>query len=82
MTKRKLHINNEEWTYSVGKQFIPVWSPEGVKTLTDKSEVTGIAQSEIERRAWKGNPVPIKPGMIKSWIINNVINKGVSMNET
>jgi hypothetical protein len=68
---RKLHINDEEWQYKIGKSgAIVIFPPNGRKVLTDASEVSGLSWDEVERGTWKGW-FHLKPSMIKDWIIKN-----------
>lgn len=74
MKKRKIHIDEEEWIYRIGRQFIVIWSPNNNKYLTNLSEVSGLSWSNIERNIWKGNWKGIKPSEIKKYIESNYID--------
>jgi len=65
---RKIHLNNEIWTYRVGKQHTVIFSPSGQKFLVDHSQMTGMNWDDIERAQWKGYWTGITPSHVKEYI--------------
>jgi len=72
--KRKVHINNEVWTYTIGHGRIVIWGPDGKKYLTDYSEVSGWNWNDIERGTWK-KYFSITPKLIKNYIEWKLLKK-------
>ena len=70
MKKRTLHIDNEEWTYSIGKSNIPVWSPSGEKSLIKLRQLPGYKEWAIKDENTLGFSLPyqITPQAIKTHI--------------
>ena len=70
---RRVHIDDQVWRYRVGRSYISIWSPEGQRTTTDESAVTGIDYASLERAYWKGYARGVGPGEIKQWIQKNLL---------
>jgi hypothetical protein len=50
--KRKIHINDEVWTYRIGGETVVIRSPNGRNTFTtDIYEINGTTRDE-----WNGDP--------------------------
>jgi hypothetical protein len=61
---KTLHIKDELWKYKVGRQYIPIYGPQGQKYCPSCNEVSGL---DWERAQWKGY-AKMKPSMVKAWI--------------
>jgi len=75
MLNRKVHIDDQEWTYKIGSGAIVIWSPEGKKHLTNQSVVTGMSWDDLERGKWKGTWKGIGPKLIKEHIEKHILTK-------
>ena len=74
---RKVHINGQKYWYKIGKVFIPIFTPNGVKFLANQSLVSGLSWNELERGYWKGWFKGITPKMIKEYITKEKINEAL-----
>ena len=66
---RKIHINGDEYSYKIGKQFIQIFPPSGIKIIINQSEVSGMTWVGLERGYWKKWFKGITPKMIKEYIV-------------
>lgn len=64
---RTVHIDEQEWLYKIGRINIVIQSPDGIKHVTDMSEISGLSWSEIEKGTYKGW-FHITPQQIKTYI--------------
>lgn len=75
MKKRTIHTGGRVWLYAVGKGAIPIWSPDGVKHVTNLSEVSGWFWDDIERAQHKGYWEGIRPSDIKEFIESDLVGR-------
>lgn len=69
---RTMQINGKNWKFIIGGCHIAIWSPTGVKILTNHSEVTGRDWNTLERGQWKKtNDGMVCPGHVRGWILKN-----------
>jgi hypothetical protein len=69
---RKVHINNQIWHYSIGKQNVIIESPEEIQWVVAFDKLLNMKWSDIERGQWK-RYFTIKPSNIKTYIESNLI---------
>lgn len=70
---RTVHVNGEAWRYHIGAWYIPIRGPRGECALPTQSDITGWDPYALERAAWKGPAVKIKPQMIKDFILRYIL---------
>ena len=45
---RKIHINNEQWTYTIGDKFAAIKSPANKRVNVELATIKGISQEKID----------------------------------
>lgn len=67
---RKIHINEQVWEYSIGQSHVPVWSPDGVKSVIEIKRLPGYLKwlEEQENSLGFSDAFRITPGKIKTYI--------------
>jgi len=68
---RKVHINNQEWKYKIGKQHLVIESPLGEKQVVPFNELMNMNWNDIERATWKRYFI-IKPSDVKNYIESHI----------
>lgn len=70
MKIRTLHINEQEWKYSVGTKSCPVWSPDGEKTVVEVKRLPGYHKwlAEQEDSFGFSDAFRVTPGKVKAYI--------------
>ena len=76
---RQLHFPNGIWTWKVGGgTTVIIRDPHNFSYKVSVSTLTGVPWSEIERRAWKGNPQePITPAKVRKYIQDVIMGDGI-----
>ena len=68
----QLVLDSGTWQYKVGMGNVTIYSPEGVRSCPNHSQVTGLTWNAIERCHWKNSGTDhmanIKPSTMKKWI--------------
>jgi len=82
--KRKVHIDDEIWTYRIAYPHINIRNPQGTQTFhTDVYELSGTTEEEFYKYyapdiddEWDefGSDFPIFPSEIKKFIKEHIIN--------
>jgi hypothetical protein len=75
MTRRKLHIGGQVFTYIVGNTYVAIWGPDGAKWTPTIAEVTGESWDAIERACWKQYWRGVRPGQVKDYVENRCNGK-------
>ena len=73
--ERKLHIDNEVWTWKPSLYTIVVRDPNRKSYIVEVHELFGVSPDEIERAKRKGCGYKITPSMIKEHIIREFVEK-------
>ena len=68
---KKIHIDGNEWTYTIGRQNIKIRSPFNKSFVVGIHDLFGVYPDEIERAKRKGSPYEILPSVVKDHIIKN-----------
>jgi hypothetical protein len=63
--RRKIVVDDVEYTWQVGRQCVEIRGPEKYKRLVPKDEATGFY---YDTRAFEKRYARITPGMISEWI--------------
>lgn len=78
--KRVVHIGEQEWRYMIGKCFVHIYGPDGVKVYNGTGMRKQISVSDIlggmdvERAKHKGWFPGVKPSDVKKFIEENFVN--------
>lgn len=77
MSKRKLHIGDKIWHYTVGRSSVSIWSPEETshRINVDIPIITHWTWDNIERARWKRYWTGVKPSEIKEFIQTHLNEK-------
>lgn len=70
-SRRRLHIEGEEWRYKVTSGCVLIWDPKGNKTLIWMDVFTGWDNWTLEKAAYKGYWPEIKPSDVKDYILSH-----------
>ena len=77
--KRVVHIEGQEWRYSIGFDTVHIYGPDGVQVLPPANErrklfsVGDILGTDVERDRYKGNFHGVKPSDMKKFIEANLV---------
>lgn len=67
---RNLHIDGKVWRYAVGRAFVHVRSPDGVRLVVGHNVLTGLSWEELERAERKGTGQnSITPSMVREYVV-------------
>jgi len=77
MNKRKIHIDEKIYNYSIGRSFVAIWNPYGIRKNIHIADLMGISVSCLEKLrykswCWHGG---LKPSEIKKYISDNIVKK-------
>lgn len=79
---KTLHINGEEWRYSIKENFTAIWPPSGKRLNFETIDILGISpqdfqdmlyQIRIGGTSWNG----IGPADVKKYIEENLIGQRI-----
>jgi hypothetical protein len=66
---RSLHFHGGKiWTYHVGKDYINLWTPTGMRYNLAVHHVLNISAAELERSQWKRTYRGVGPHHVKDFI--------------
>lgn len=70
--QRTMEINGKNWKFIIGSSNVVIWSPTGVKIVTNHSKVTDRTWDTLERGRWKktSNGM-VCPCHVRHWILQN-----------
>ena len=78
MSKGRIHIDGEEWTYRVGRSYVVIKSPENKRFNVRPTDMTGVSSDDMDDAQCDGTPYGmVQPRHIKAWIEREVLGRDV-----
>ena len=69
---RLIVVDDIEYEWVVGRRFVNIVAPEGIRKTPTIEEVTGLSSDEVERAIWK-RYLSITPQQIRDYILRTEV---------